>query len=236
MIIKIEKENLKMEDKEIMSVVADNEDMAMPKEVEETLNQSNTEERKIKRGTEVKTEKAGAIYALTFLKDIANLSLKYYSDWTSWLENENNDPLKDAILDFLTENEDEYEEEEYRERVIRAEKIKNTKFTNGLLENTFDKITLEIDNAITLLENNCNIDKFKLAMENIENSLQTLNTITDYFFERGWIDYINFHYIGNFYDGVVSLPVYKSFSIIGDIVKAIKEIRKNWFEMEEEQC
>lgn len=216
-----------MKNNDITPVVAGNEDMAMPKEVEETLNQSNTEERKIKRGVEIETGIDGTIYALMYLKDCIRLAQKYYLDWTCWLEEET---YKDMIIENLLESAEGQElTEEEKEDIENVEKFKQITFEKGLLKNTFSKMNMEVDNAITILKNNCSIDMFQFAVDNIENTFKKLDSITEYFCQRGLVDYVNIYC--DFYCHIITLPVYQSLELVSEIIKNLRNVDKVWLEM-----
>lgn len=177
--------------------------------------------KEIKRGSKIRTGKESSIYTLTFLKDNVMLAYKYYSDWNDWFDN---DPLTYDVIDVLL---DQGERDEDEEIIAEAEKLKTVNVTKDLLKNTFEKLITEIDNTINVLENNCSIDIFQFAVENIENSLQKLDIITDYLYKRSELDYCNM-YCDQFYNNVLYPVIGVSIGIIEEIVGKVNKIDNDW--------
>ena len=100
-----------------------------------------------------------------------------------------------------------------------ALRIKNINFEKGLIENTFKKLFMDIEITINLLEE----DKFTYeqlegAGENIQESLQKLYTIVEFYYETFW-----FHTYTNRIE-----PFVIWLEIVLDIIKNLELIPSNW--------
>lgn len=128
----------------------DIENMAMPKEVEELLNNENKKENVSINVLEISVTKGAILYTLDFLEENVKLYEKYFLHWTCWFEDETE---KEYIQNSISESSCFIDEEE-----DFVNMVKNFDFKKGSCKKIFDNIYIDIKNCRESLQ----YDKFVL--------------------------------------------------------------------------